>query len=132
MKANELRIGNYVMSGDNADSTVEEIKAINHTDWFDEGKRYWLETNHYEGELLEDFRPISLTEEWLLMARFTKSFAVTNFAIQTEDGVLDLVPSEIDGYHVYFDDNWICTIQYVHQLQNLYFALTNQELTFNK
>ena len=114
MKANEIRIGNlYDHFGEIKKVTPNTILEV----W--ESKREWC-------------KPITITEEWLLRARFIKSFAVTNFAIQTEDGVLDLVPSEIDGYHVYFDDNWICTIQYVHQLQNLYFALTNQELTINE
>jgi hypothetical protein len=131
MKANELRIGNLVMFGNNNTDNIEEVKAVNYSDWFNDGKKYWLETNHCEGELLEDFTSISLTEEWLLKFGFTKSLAVTNFAIQIEAGVLDLTPSEIVGYHVYIDDNWICTIESVHELQNLYFALTGQELNIN-
>ena len=106
MKAHELRIGNYAIFGNNANSTIEEIVAINNTDWFYEGKKYWLETKNLEGELLKDFRPIPLTEEWLLKFGFERTY---------------------NSQFRYFGH--YIKIKYVHELQNLYFALTGQELT---
>ena len=129
MKANELRIGNIVKIRGNI------CKVANISGFISESITGVIIDKHGNKKHLyaeiNDIEPITLTEEWLLRARFTKSFIVTNFAIQTEDGVLDLVPSDIAGHHVYFDDNWICKVQYVHQLQNLYFALTGQELIIN-
>ena len=129
MKANELRIGNMVKIRGNI------CKVANISGFISESITGVMIDKHGNKKHLypemNDIESITITEEWLLRARFIKSFAVTNFAIQTEDGVLDLVPSSYEGYHVFFEDNWICTIQYVHQLQNLYFALTGQELIIN-
>ncbi len=56
------------------------------------------------------FQPIELTEEWLLKMGFTKSKDSFNaFYLELFDDVLN--------------------IKYVHQLQNLYHALTGEELT---
>lgn len=118
MKANELRIGNLVVLYPDEIRKVD-IKMLG----------FMLNSERLNQET--PFISILLTEEWLLKFGFTKSFAVTNFAIQIEAGVLDLTPSENVGYHVYIDDNWICTIESVHELQNLYFALTGQELNIN-
>jgi hypothetical protein len=106
---NELRIGNLVL--------------IHRT-----------EIQMLEGDFgyRDDFySPITLNERWLLNLGFYKS---DDFYI-------------LDGYHASFDaDNplWFgqagcCqfetikdNIKYVHELQNLYFALTNEELTVKK
>jgi hypothetical protein len=135
MTANELRIGSWVYHNPLAWSYRNDDGVISNYVKFMEDCFQWEESDWYAmGECtlsLDAIEPISLTEEWLLKFGFTKSFAVTNFAIQIEAGVLDLTPSENVGYHVYIDDNWICTIESVHELQNLYFALTGQELNIN-
>ena len=120
MKATDFRIGNLV-SYDNRvfeiDTLSEEMPTLN-TIEFGIGVVGW-----------KDIKPIKLTEQWLIDFGFSKSTAVDNlYVIQIEAGVLDLMPSDIIGYHVYIEDNWICRIEYVHQLQNLYFALTGKEL----
>mgnify|MGYP000899231752 CR=1 FL=1 len=134
MKANELRIGNYAIFGNNANSTTEEIVAINNTDWFGEGKKYWLETKNLEGELLNDFQPIPLTEEWLLKLGFERTYN-SQFRLKYDlpcDFIgFDISKTEeksMEGFR-YFGH--YIKIKYVHQLQNLYFALTGQELTIN-
>lgn len=115
MTANELRIGNLVVL------YPDEIRKV-------DTKMLGFMLNSERLNQETPFTPIPLTEEWLLKFGFTKSFIVTNFAIQIEAGVLDLTSSEIVGYHVYIDDNWICTIESVHELQNLYMAICGKEL----
>ena len=119
MKANDVRLKNLVKY----QGKVYEIAAITE-------ESPYLNTTEFGDGIVEwsDLQGVELTEEWLLKFGFTKSFAVTNFAIQIEAGVLDLTPSEIVGYHVYIDDNWICTIESVHELQNLYMAICGKEL----
>jgi hypothetical protein len=109
MDAKELRIGNCV-------------KEIKHN--FNGVVR----ASDYHFEAIEDNEidlfPIPLTEEWLLKFGFEKfitkdiypTFALNDF--NWNDGILYIV-----GY------SFINHIKYVHQLQNLYFALTNEELT---
>ena len=72
------------------------------------------------------FEPIELTEEWLIKFGHESSF------------IPDLY--EIGKLSFYIDDGicWIdvfgdsIEIKYVHQLQNLYFALTGKELTIKE
>lgn len=129
MTANELRLNNYILLRGNLCQIVSISGLISESvSAFMIDKHG--EKRHLYGEM-QDIEGVELTEERLLGFGFTKSFAVTNFAIQIEAGVLDLTPSEIVGYHVYINDNWICTIESVHELQNFYFALTGQELNIN-
>jgi hypothetical protein len=127
MKSTEFRLGNYILLRGNLCQIVvisglisESVSAV----MIDKHG----EKRHLYGEM-QDIEGNELTEEWLLKFGFTKSFAVNNFAIQTEAGVLDLTPSENIGCHTYIEDNWIRTIESVHELQNLYHAITGKELT---
>lgn len=67
----------------------------------------------------KDLEPIPLTEEWLLRFGYTKisnnSFIITGHCIWICN---DLFRCDKNGI----------VLKHVHQLQNLYFALTNQEL----
>lgn len=124
MKANELRIGNKLQK-DNGD--IFTVLRLDDT--------YDILVCEQRGLLTLDYNlfGILLTEEWLLKAGFEKKvrhdfegckkipvFALYSFSITIWD----------DGH---FFHDWIggnIEIKYVHQLQNLYFALTRQELEF--
>jgi hypothetical protein len=103
MKATELRIGNFY---DNngvfkkaSPSTIEEV-------W--NAPRSWC-------------KAIPLTEEWLLKFGFeiTDNFQTKDrFQTHKQDGI------------IWFEYGYIVVeLNYVHQLQNLYFSLTGEELT---
>lgn len=80
---------------------------------------------------INEYKPIALTEDWLLKFGFEK-IDYHRYKIK---------PSKFDWYYTYsthdnafrfyIEDTIVClnVIFYVHQLQNLYFALTGQELT---
>lgn len=123
MKATELRIGNYILNN----GKIVEVDYLTPTSiGYDNGKfsSFNSAVMHYE--------PIQLTEEWLLKLGFELCFQTcyrgrySNF--------------RINGIWVYFfcDTNTVefrdsdFIIDYVHQLQNLYFALTGEELTINE
>jgi hypothetical protein len=104
MKAQDLRIGNWVQF-----RHTETPVLITLADFVRE----------YKDEHLEDYEPIPLTEEWL--ERF-------NWNAPKDIGVsFSLTTGEIH----FVIGNYYKKIQYVHQLQNLYFALTNTELELN-
>jgi hypothetical protein len=112
MKANELRIGNLVYN-----PNLKEVRTLDILDIRD----------YAEQRLIKDFEPIPLTEEWLVKFRFVK---------EIDDLYLDLSSSFLiwfnDDEFLHYKSNQletICSIKYVHQLQNLYFALTGEELT---
>ncbi|MDV3470858.1 hypothetical protein CMV02_02890 [Elizabethkingia anophelis] len=72
-------------------------------------------------------KPIELTEDWLLKFGFSK--------IRYTDKKLNyyskgFVKCYIENSNIFFDVIQGCIqVKYVHQLQNLYFALTGEELT---
>jgi hypothetical protein len=126
MKSTEFRIGNLVDC-----FMVVEIVAI------EEKKlkvRREIEKGYYNIELCPidslDLNPIPLTEEWLLKMGFEKkneTYKLKNFGkfIFHEIGI-SFYPAGILNSLLRKD-----LIIYVHQLQNLYFALTGEELTFS-
>jgi hypothetical protein len=87
----------------------------------------WSEVNWYRIgeciEFIEWFEPIPLTEEWLLKFGFKKSswgWIKNGVNIQK-------------GFTLAFSSNKnSIEIKHLHQLQNLYFALTGQELEFKQ
>ncbi len=108
MKANELRIGNYI----NYCGSVKQLDA-----------ELFLQLLKYT----TPFDLIQLTEEWLLKLGFEKDgiewywmskkdrITTTGYAYSIEKKMLEFNEIEIP-------------VQFVHQLQNLYFALTGEEL----
>jgi len=110
MKATELRIGNYYATDGGLDlpqntSIVESNVFMN---W--EVNGCWA-------------KPIPLTEEWLVKFGFEN-----NSMNLDEEGFLHLDISFIGGVNVYINDMEYSHINHVHQLQNLYFALTGEEI----
>jgi hypothetical protein len=123
MKASELRIGNlvwdkmflYSIRGI-TDILQAEISGIHNTknasneDFYKEGIVYSLN--------YENVEPIPLTEEWLLKFGFEK----TDINTWGNKVIGIFFDGKIGSYN-------ICNFKYVHQLQNLYFALCREELT---
>jgi len=122
MNANELRIGNKILfAEDGTEFTVTDILG-NGFNVKNEEENTWIEAEQFEG--------ITLTEEWLLSFGFYKSMSWT-YAIELE-GNLKLVyylgeKGWSIGFKSYSD---FANLKYVHQLQNLYFALTGKELIY--
>jgi hypothetical protein len=104
MEAKELRIGNYVKEMSN----VTQVSC-----WDFEKAR--LNNNEYEMPWLQ---PIPLSEEWIAKD-YKENVFWSNFSQDNEGYFL-----WVGGYKVY--------IKHVHQLQNLYFALTGEELEITK
>ena len=133
MEAKELRIGNYV--------------HYHIVDNLDERKE-WYEVNEVDIDDIytvlmgkaDNLSPIPLTEDWLLkfgfkkyknLPVFTKRTKVKdNFIIGNPEMVLICNPHQ---RIIWIESNTIhIKCAYVHQLQNLYFALTGKELIKKK
>lgn len=113
MKASELRIGNLLYQEQTIDDW--EIKSV-------------LAGTIIQCEINPDgFEPIALTEEWLEKFGFKHYVDGETHEMYTPFGVF-----EIQKHKTLINGNECKHLQYVHQLQNLYFALTGEELTLKK
>ena len=133
MKAEELRIGNWVFQGGTygyAPVTAYELYQFS-----------LYEVGTKTADYYQDWQSIPLTEEWLERFGFKMSSDGTSMemeiAYQTTSFPTTLQICGIWGY----DAIEICRskigalsvkCKYVHQLQNLYFALTNTELKISE
>lgn len=115
MKVNDLMIGNYCAI-DGHESRIIHIQE--HYQWVQlEGNALMTNCN-----LLN---PIPITEDWLVKLGFEKSLGcfitpIGSFNLQVIIWPTGLINWSINGF--------TSEIKYLHQLQNLYFVLTNNEL----
>ena len=120
MKAKELRIGNYVHHTDNWSyrQPEQDFKDFDFK-WDNSDFNAMLECTLN----IEDIEPIPLTEEWLLKFGYEVTFVDFKHFYKLKDLYLDDKFQPCDTFISY-------DLQYVHQLQNLYFALTQKELNY--
>ena len=112
---NELRINNYYeLKGNFLGGGVCQLKNLN--DFIHIG-------NLIESDLV---KPIILTNEWLINFGFKETKEDKKIKWFTKDR-LDIVLGEEN--FIVFDHLVIKHIKYVHQFQNLYFSLKQNELT---
>lgn len=118
MKAMELRIGNYI---ENTDSQMASYMVVNAD---------VIKQN--EHTMYASLEPILLTEEWLIKFGFKKRDMLSSILFDMKNPRFSIyLNPPIDKSNKWnilgIEKN--VNIQYVHQLQNLYFALTGEELT---
>ena len=126
MEARELRIGNLV---EYEGQTVIVMATSNHVNKWDLELGYFKDSVGFQRKI-NQVKPIPLTEEWLFefgfIDDFSKDFRVRLIGHRLGDFFITekmkLLTSDINSVK----------IKYVHQLQNLYFALTGEELTIKK
>lgn len=134
MKANELRIGNWVNDVKGGGYNVPGFQRVRKID--EKGVNHWQDMGASGYAKFEDIEPIPLTPEILVKAGFKRWHDGTHrkqideyivFHVE-EDGCYgfwsDSKENEAD-FTLRSQDNHI---EYLHQLQNLFFALTGQEL----
>ncbi len=77
------------------------------------------------------FEPIPLTEEWLLKLGFEYTESVLEKELP-QIGIIFWSAQASNFKVVRFNSNFYCSVRYVHELQNLYFAITGKELTLKE
>lgn len=112
MKANELRIGNLLYN----DGVVVTIDARSIFDiWDDNG--------------LGKYKPITLTPEWLERFGFE---SYLNSEYKKDCLYIEILNDGTIEWCWGWNNEKSDPINYVHQLQNLYFALTGAELSLKR
>ena len=118
MDAKELRVGNLIYN-----EYTKQVQEV-YPEMITQLSRLGIENN---------MKPIPLTEDWLL-----------NFGFNYNDDDCVYLALKYRGFCIYSDDydefsiatikvqNFRIVIKHVHQLQNLYFFLTTEELTIKE
>ena len=132
MKATEFRLTNLAQ-----DKLTGEILICSGTSCESDGRdsQIWftvLDRSKYPLPEGWQAQPIPLTEDWLLKFGFKETFQNKDsgyIELKLWDGK-NLFEVDIDDESTlfYLNNNRVGNIKYVHQLQNLYFALTAKEL----
>lgn len=137
MKPNELRIGNYIQREDLAsgEPRFEQVLELSNKVTTTGPVKVICD--------YDDIEPIPLTEQWLkdfgFLYKDGDQCYINNF-FHIEDRNKDEFLSEKDkiilkdsfGVWKYDSSCFLSEIKHVHQLQNLYFALTGEELKLNQ
>jgi hypothetical protein len=120
MKATELRIGNLVIE--------DETQQVGQVDLVIIGI--------IERELNHTYKPIPLTKEWL--DRFNmfngKEYAYGNYSLRRGNYATSEILDHGWSIGIYNSEGWmfLVCVKYVHQLQNVIFALTAGDVLTEK
>jgi hypothetical protein len=114
IKVNELRIGNHVLD---EHGNISIINTISRSVRISNDKYEW------ESKSEDQIHPIQLTDELLLRCGFENyevfknTWGFNGIELYIQDGIMwvDLMNNSVE-------------INYLHELQNLYFSLTKTEL----
>tara|TARA_R110000868_G_scaffold173508_7_gene409631 strand:+ start:5347 stop:5718 length:372 start_codon:yes stop_codon:yes gene_type:complete len=119
-KGNDFRLGNLVECRDG----FGRVTGIQDREVLEVGEI---------GYIMEDIKPIDITNRILLICGFVletfDSIDFYNLKLGSDKYGISLTYVDCDNtFNV--EDFQMTHIEHVHQLQNLYFALTGEELTF--
>jgi hypothetical protein len=114
IQSSELRMNNYVYSSDFVIKSYSPQGLFNLMKNIDDG--------------YNNIKPIPLTEQWLI------DFGFKNVSLgewEKGDIILDNEYTDKGIWNIVEDSQCLnINVKHVHQLQNLYFALTNKELNY--
>ena len=120
----ELRIGNLVSKSLKSGNGRTFIDKVGPQDIV----RIYENISHF------NYHPIKLTEKWLFKFGFEQNGILELKFDEYSKGfiTLGMVNGGEEIYQFIYDGKCFLTfVEYVHQLQNLYFALTGKELTYH-
>lgn len=119
MDARELRIGNLVQY----DGLHYVVSSIVEPKELEPTHRVWFE-NSSLAKLVRDIKPIPITPEQLEMLGFTERNGSWYYHIYFRMRI-NVIGVAVE---VMLDNHYWGMVEYVHTLQNLFFALTHKEL----
>jgi len=126
MEAKDLRLGNYIYCFKKHAYGIHTVDTSTFSNVIDDDNRN-----------KQLFKPIPVSKERLLELGFKHDDIFANFTKKLEHG--RILGFDIANKHVFmgqwtndlFQSVFVAKCDYIHQLQNLYFSLTGEELTIN-
>ncbi len=129
MKASELRVSNWIKLFLGLSDNVPEYLELQINGVMVQNEEEYILLRNTWTKLENNIEPIELTEEKLMKFGFEK--CLNGYWCEKE--LLNVKISKHSVIEIYLSgsdtDLALNGIQFVHQLQNLYFALANEELT---
>lgn len=144
MEVKDLRIGNYV----SLNKKQRDELWINNEICADK-YYYSVDVIYGSGEIvlkldaedidfdIKDIQPIPLTEEWLLKLGFEEKgdnkeesyFLLYGFHLENRANDKFSLNINKEDFGCWWIDQYLKELKYVHQLQNIFFCITGEELT---
>jgi hypothetical protein len=131
MESRELRIGNIV----NCEYHYNDCpnpKKFNAPIEIESIRRDSVTLSTFQDVEIEYLSGIPLTEEWLLrfgFSKFLNQYTLITSVHKKDFKNIPFIVLYLDNKFEYDDLRFRTNLKYVNQLQNLYFALTGEELT---
>lgn len=145
MKASELRLGNYIQVNNGSNYTGIGTVATMSNTGEENDVAYYDNNGLYEYTDLRLFQPVPLTEEWLIKFGFEAYSTHVNYielqikSNKPSNHVVIRYGLQRDYFNIFnhsecdfTEMQYLTEVKFVHQLQNLYFALTGEELTIKE
>lgn len=125
MEAKDLRIGNFFKY----DERLQIVGGISNKNG---GYRIDFKTES-KSKLVENCKPLILDEEWLIELCFEENREGSGEYFLDDDSnfrnIIRIKKHPVNsGFMFVARDFILCTLTYVHELQNLYFSLATTEL----
>lgn len=131
----ELRIGNYIYDDFQEVHIVEKIESQKYNDWNGSDPSLVVFSklkDTYDGMYTCDVvSGIPLNKDWLSKVGNWADDFYSGFLISLNEKSSIRIMKDDEGWYWYSHCNYV-RLQYIHQLQNLYFALTGTELELKK
>lgn len=125
MKASKLRIGNYIYGPLDELCKVEQLGSTLNNNLVGYREVENIKSYGQNGQ-----KPIPITKDWLLKFDFNCDEECNEYRITTSYCEFTIGKTELEAWFCYeIKMDGFCCFKYVHELQNLYFALTQTELT---
>ena len=123
---NDFRIGNLVLDEDGELCIIEQLSS-------DKMECFQQVSNIENKSCISTKYPsniyaIQLTEEWLLNLGFSKHLKFKNTYCK---GVFSVKFTDSGLIYFKYNDFVVAELLFVHQLQNLFFSLTGEEMVFS-
>ena len=141
IKGNELRVGNHVYDDTNTIVKIEKIHSERHALWSESEYFDFSKFDDKENMYSSIVNPIPLSKEWFLKSGFKENKHGTLILKLELDRSFEIIESQ-DGFYCELvqlpelsSENLMFItlrrIDFVHELQNLYFSLKCEELVFS-
>lgn len=141
MDAVKLRIGNFVLIENdllpnlkNEPVVVTGIQSRTEKEFPLSNYVISVQVDKHNGvsQFNEFIKPVPLTEEWLVKFGFEKNESSAQFMVEYSDFGVRISEESFSkwesGFYHFGEYHLLAEIEFVYQLQNLYFALTGKEL----